>query len=64
MKKSLKVRLTLNRETVRVLTAGDLEAAPGGNNSTPFTCYSCINATCFSCKVSCGGTCQNTCFIC
>ena len=64
MKKSLKVRLTLNRETVRVLTVPELEAAPGANNSTPFTCASCINVTCVSCRVSCGGTCQITCFVC
>ena len=63
MKKSLKVRLTLNRETVRVLTGPELEAAPGANPSLQFTCVSCVNATCVTCNLSCVGTCY-TCFTC
>jgi hypothetical protein len=62
MKKILKVRLALNRETVRVLTGPELEAAPGANPSLQFTCVSCVNASCASCYVSCGGTCQISCF--
>ena len=62
MKKSLKVRLTLNRETVRVLTGPELEAAPGANPSLQFTCVSCVNVTCVTCQASCLGTCRNTCF--
>jgi hypothetical protein len=64
MKKSLKARLALNRETVRVLTVPELEAAPGANPSLQFTCVSCVNVTCVSCHVSCGGTCQISCFTC
>ncbi len=33
MKKSSKVRLTLHRETVRILAAPEMEVAQGGNNS-------------------------------
>lgn len=61
MKKSKKLRLTLNRETVRTLNAAEAAAVPGGG-SLQFTCYSCVNVTCYTCGVSCGGTCVASCF--
>jgi hypothetical protein len=56
MKKNGKIRLTLNRETLRTLDANDLTAAPGGVNSQPF-----CQITYYTCRVSCGGTCDVYC---
>ncbi|MFL6195808.1 MAG: class I lanthipeptide [Thermoanaerobaculia bacterium] len=61
MKKSKKLRLTLNRETVRTLNLAEAQAVPGGA-SLQFTCQSCVNVTCYTCGVSCGGTCAASCF--
>jgi hypothetical protein len=45
MKKSLKARMTLNRETLRNLNAEELTAAPGAGVRTE-TCTVCITQTC------------------
>jgi hypothetical protein len=60
----MKRKLKLNRETVRLLGAPDLDAARGGmattgtfNPSDRITCHTCV-----SCVVSCAGTCTPSCF--
>jgi hypothetical protein len=55
MKKNAKLRLSLNRETLRTLDASELEAAPGGMNSYPY----CVIVT-NTCPTRCGGTCSGT----
>jgi hypothetical protein len=45
MKKSPKVRLTLHRETVRILAGPEMEGAQGGNNSVGCPTYT-IYITC------------------
>jgi hypothetical protein len=63
-----KLKLKLNRETLRNLEEREAQEAAGGNASTVFTqCGSCLvqcTQSCASCLVSCGGTCQYTCFVC
>ena len=57
MKRSAKLRLSLNRETLRTLDPAELEAAPGGvSNPCPIT-SPCISQ---SCPTRCGGTCSGT----
>jgi hypothetical protein len=56
MKKSLKTRLTLNRETLRTLNGEEMTAAPGG-----FLTQTCIALTCTcitynTCPTHCGQT--------
>ncbi len=43
MKKNAKIRMTLNRETLRNLNPAELEAAPGGISIVLITntCYNC-----------------------
>ena len=53
----MKKKLQLNRTTLRNLNPTETLAADGG-----VTLLSCF-CTLFSCNVSCGGTCQNTCFV-
>ena len=48
MKKSSKMRLTLHRETVRILAGPEMDAAQGGNNSV-----GCPSLTCY---ITCGQT--------
>jgi hypothetical protein len=58
MKKSLKIRLTLNRETLRNLNAEELTAAPGGRNTDTICANvtnSCFQSQCVVCIT------QNTC---
>jgi hypothetical protein len=58
MKRNLKTRLTLNRETLRTLDGGELQAAPGG--SAPQLCL--ITATCYNCPtVTCYTRCNPAC---
>jgi hypothetical protein len=65
MKRNLKTRLTLNRETLRTLDGGELRAAPGASvpNICLITqsCYNCT-ATCVtaSCPTRCGAGCTTT----
>ena len=59
MKKRQNLRLKLNRETLRDLTAPAMAMAEGGNNS-----LGCVSVTC---QVSCAGSCarcvtQTNCF--
>jgi hypothetical protein len=63
MKKSLKTRLTLNRETLRNLNAEELTAAPGGatGDACPIspTQQTCIQTNCncitrLTCPSNCG----------
>jgi hypothetical protein len=64
MKKSLKTRLTLNRETLRALDAEALTAAPGGAATTggvntaqcvlTYTCNTCNNCLTQTCPTQCG----------
>ncbi len=62
MKKSAKIRLTLNRETLRNLSAGETSGAQGGGivvNTTECpilvtnSCYNCLTQ---SCPTRCGQT--------
>ncbi len=62
MKKSAKIRLTLNRETLRNLSADETSGAQGGGivvNTTACTilvtntCYNCLTQ---SCPTRCGQT--------
>jgi len=51
MKKNLKTRLTLNRETLRSLASDEMSAAQGGAPTTlitgcPVRTYTCISYTC------------------
>lgn len=61
MKRNAKIRLTLNRETLRNLDAEELTAAPGGVSS-PFcvitqTCYNCPSVSCPTiCRAGCTTT--------
>lgn len=60
----IKVRLTLNRETLRNLDAAELEAAPGGANSDPFclVTQSCFRTYCICVtQQTCPSNCINTC---
>ncbi len=65
-----KLKLKLNRETLRNLEDREAQEAAGGNASTVFTqCGSCIincTQTCgASCRVTCAGSvCINTCITC
>jgi hypothetical protein len=65
-----KLKLKLNRETLRNLEDQDMQGAAGGNASTVFTqCGSCLvqcTQTCVaSCRVTCAGSvCVNTCITC
>jgi hypothetical protein len=60
-----KLKLKLNRETLRNLEDQEVQEAAGGNASTVISqCNSCIVQSCASCVASCGGTCQRTCFVC
>ena len=61
MKKSLKTRLTLNRETLRNLVSDEMADAQGGAPTTipgcPIltnTCFNCITQN--SCPTHCGQT--------
>ena len=59
----IKVRLTLNRETLRNLDAAELTAAPGGA-STPFctVTYTCFQTYCVCVtQRTCPSNCENTC---
>ncbi len=53
----MKKKLQLNRTTLRNLNPTEAAAVDGGA-LTVGTCF----CTLFTCNVSCGGTCQNTCF--
>ncbi|HEV7507328.1 MAG TPA: hypothetical protein VGS07_20755 [Thermoanaerobaculia bacterium] len=66
MKRNLKTRLTLHRETLRTLDGEELKAAPGGSAGGGL-CV--ITDSCFNCTVHCvtatcptrnGGTCSGT----
>jgi hypothetical protein len=58
MKRNLKTRLTLNRETLRTLDGGELQAAPGA--SAPNLCQ--ITVSCFNCTFNCPSfTCPTRC---
>ena len=60
MKKSAKIRLTLNRETLRNLAAAEISNAQGGSvisNGCPLitaTCFNCITKN--TCPTFCGQT--------
>ncbi len=55
MKKQLKQKLSLNRETLRALQEGGLRDAAGGF-ATINTCGKpCTNACTVSCRTQCGG---------
>jgi hypothetical protein len=60
MKKSLKNRLTLNRETLRNLASDEMAGAQGGAPTTLFTgcppvrTYTCITYN--TCPTNCGQT--------
>jgi hypothetical protein len=59
----IKVRLTLNRETLRNLDAAELTATPGGA-STPFctVTYTCFQTYCVCVtQKTCPSECINTC---
>lgn len=45
MRKTSKIRLTLHRETVRILAAPEMDAAQGGNNSAGCPTYT-LYVTC------------------
>lgn len=62
MKKSAKIRLTLNRETLRNLSAGETSGVQGGGTVVNTvgctvlitnTCYNCVTD---SCPTRCGQT--------
>lgn len=53
----MKKKLQLNRTTLRNLNPTETLAADGG-----LTLGSCF-CTILTCNVSCGGTCDNTCFV-
>lgn len=62
MKRNLKTRLTLHRETLRTLDGGELKAAPGGSNGGGLceitqTCYNCPTV---SCPTRCNAGCTTT----
>jgi hypothetical protein len=57
MKKSLKTRLTLNRETLRALDAGESSNAQGGILTQAVGCP-LLTATCFNCVTQ---TCPTRC---
>ncbi|HEV7784806.1 MAG TPA: hypothetical protein VGQ28_05675 [Thermoanaerobaculia bacterium] len=58
MKRNLKTRLTLHRETLRTLDGGELKAAPGA--SYPNICQ--ITVTCYNCPtVTCPTRCNTAC---
>jgi hypothetical protein len=58
MKRTAKLRLSLNRETLRTLDPAELEAAPGGITSNPcLITYPCFTQ---SCPTRCGGACSGT----
>lgn len=59
MKKNAKIRLTLNRETLRTLDPAELGAVPGGISIVLITntCYNCPTHTCPTVN---GGTCSGT----
>lgn len=68
MKKSQKIRLKLNRETVRTLASPELAMAAGdgtgGGIQTIYiscggTCATC-GVTCVTCPTGCGGSCSFT----
>lgn len=48
MRKNAKIRLTLNRETLRTLDPAELGAAPGGISIilNTHSCYNCPTNTC------------------
>ena len=52
MKKN-KIRLTLNRETLRNLEQDELQATPGGAVLITYTCFNCVTQ---SCPTKCGQT--------
>jgi hypothetical protein len=52
MKKN-KIRLTLNRETLRSLEQEELRATPGGAVILTYTCFNCVTQ---SCPTKCGQT--------
>jgi hypothetical protein len=54
MKKN-STRLTLNRETLRTLASPELMATPGAANTIPYCPLT------YTCRVSCGGTCNINC---
>ena len=60
MKRSAKLRLSLNRETLRTLDPAELEAAPGGGTSNPCLITSpCLTQSCPTrCGTACSGTTQ------
>jgi len=55
MKKNAKIRLTLNRETLRSLDSRELEAAPGAANTVPY-CTNTCNCLTQTCPTRCGQT--------
>jgi hypothetical protein len=58
-------KLTLNRDTLRSLSAPSLRQAAGGFNTQPYCTNRCTAYV--SCGQSCGGTCDpnvGTCFFC
>lgn len=59
----MKRKLRLHRETVRNLENHEMQEAQGGALTGAITCLSCVRTGC-TCNVSCGGTCQATCFTC
>ncbi len=58
MKKNAKIRMTLNRETLRNLNPAELEAAPGGISIVPVT-QSCYNCPTIACSKGCPTLVQN-----
>lgn len=59
MKKNAKLRLTLNRETLRNLDPAELEAAPGGVTSIMLITQSCYNCPTIACSKGCPTLVQN-----
>ena len=57
-------KLRLHRDTVRNLEDSEVRDAQGGAATGVVTCIPSIVRTGCSCVVSCGGTCQATCFTC
>ena len=57
-------KLHLSRETLRFLENAELEKAWGGEATVISTATGTIVYSVGSCRVSCGGTCQHTCFVC
>jgi hypothetical protein len=56
MKKNARIRLTLNRETLRNLSAEEASGAQGASNSICLITDTCYNCPTVSCPTRCGQT--------